>query len=113
MKTYRDTTRTWTVINCAKDGARMTREASAISESSCRTKKDKLFLAVARKLSIGRGYLIATPNELMKRFPDSFSESEKHVHATCPDNDRKFIWGIEAFRTFGSRKFHFGFCPIG
>ena len=113
MKTYRDTTRTWKIINCAKDGARMTKEASAISESSCRTAQGKLFIALAKELARGKGYLIATPNELMSRFPRLFTDWQKRVHAGCPDNDRKFIWGIEAWKKFGSKKYDVGFCPVG
>lgn len=112
MKTYRDTTRTWKIIDCAKDGARMTNETSAISESSCRTQQGRLFVTLAKELAKGKGYLIATPNELMAKFPDLFTDFERRVHAACPDNDRKFIWGIEAYRRFGNKKFDVCFCPV-
>lgn len=90
----------------------MTRAASEISESHCRTKRDKLFLGLAKALSQGKGYLIATPAELVARFPYLFTEIRKRAELNGPDADRKFIWGIDASRPLGCKKFEFSFIPI-
>lgn len=85
----------------AQTAAHCTKRASETKDWRLTRKADRRFKEIARELTEGKGYVIATEAELAERWPEVFPKS-----ATFSDN-RIFIWAVSFMETRNGNKMCF------
>ncbi len=75
-------------MNCAKLAAKITANAAETKDWRLRRRADREMKRLAKELSEGRGYIIATNYELEKRFPGLFK-------SLSSEESGKIIWAID------------------
>ena len=80
---------------------RNTERAANTKDYLCRRKRDRKFRELARELTSGKGYILATEVELQERYPEL-------VYWKPLDAKTKVIWAI----TYNNVWKDMGFCPI-
>ena len=78
-------------INIAK---RMTASTAALKDWRIRNKHNRAMREIARQLTAGKGYIIASVRELKQRYGELC-----HYEVTAPGADKKKIWAIMSFPT--------------
>lgn len=76
-------------INIAK---RMTASTAALKDWRIRNKHNRAMREIARQLTAGKGYIIASVRELKQRYGELC-----HYEVTAPGADKKKIWAIWIF----------------
>lgn len=74
-------------VNIAK---RMTANTAALKDWRIRNKHNRAMREIARELTAGKGYLIATVKELAAKYGTLC-----HYDTTAPGADVKHIWGLQ------------------
>lgn len=78
-------------VNMAK---RITASTAALKDWRVRSKHNRAMREIARQLTAGKGYIIASVRELKQRYGELC-----HYEVTAPSADRKTIWAIWSFPT--------------
>ena len=78
-------------VNMAK---RITASTAALKDWRVRSKHNRAMREIARQLTAGKGYIIASVKELKQRYGELC-----HYEVTAPGSDRKTIWAICSFPT--------------
>lgn len=72
---------------------KMTARSAALKDYKVRSKKKREMREIARNLTAGKGYIIASPEEMEKRYPKYFKdwavENKKMVFSI----DWNIVWG--------------------
>ena len=76
-------------INIAK---RMTASTAALKDWRIRNTHNRAMREIARQLTAGKGYIIASVRELKQRYGELC-----HYEVTAPGADKKKIWAIWSF----------------
>lgn len=74
-------------VNIAK---RMTANAAALKDWRIRNKHNRAMREIARELTAGKGYLIATVKELAAKYGPLC-----HYETAAPGADEKHVWGLQ------------------
>lgn len=74
-------------VNIAK---RMTANAAALKDWRIRNKHNRAMREIARELTAGKGYLIATVKELAAKYGTLC-----HYETAAPGADIKRVWGLQ------------------
>lgn len=74
-------------VNIAK---RMTAETAALKDWRIRNKHNRAMREIARELTSGKGYLIATVKELAAKYGTLC-----HYETTAPGADETRVWGLQ------------------
>lgn len=74
-------------VNIAK---RMTAETAALKDWRIRNKHNRAMREIARELTTGKGYLIASVKELAAKYGKLC-----HYETTAPGSDVKRVWGLQ------------------
>ena len=74
-------------VNIAK---RMTAETATIKDWRIRNKHNRAMHEMARELTAGKGYIIASVRELAEKYGKLC-----HYETTAPGADKKHIWGLQ------------------
>jgi hypothetical protein len=92
---------------------RNTQEVASLADYKLRSKRNFALRDIARSLE--KGYIIATANELRKRYGDLFGKYKFEG----PDEDKKFVWALAVSVNFATdrssriyKKYAISFCPI-
>lgn len=74
-------------VNIAK---RMTANAAALKDWRIRNKHNRAMREIARELTAGKGYIIATVKELAAKYGTLC-----HYETAAPEADIKRVWGLQ------------------
>lgn len=83
-----------TLTNRVNIARRMTASTAALKDWRIRNKHNRAMREIARQLTAGKGYIIASVRELKQRYGELC-----HYEVTAPGADKKKIWTIMSFPT--------------
>lgn len=81
----------YTIQECVDWAVRDTRKAAACKKWRLARNIDRRMAEIAKSIA-EKGYIISTPGQLAKKYPDV---ADTFFSKLSPENDRKMIWGID------------------
>lgn len=80
----------FTLTNRVNIAKRMTSETAALKDWRIRNKHNRAMREIARELTAGKGYIIASVKELVAKYGTLC-----HYEATAPGADEKHVFGLQ------------------